>query len=68
MMKLLHYCSADFANLRDASAQQARFLLGVRIQQELFLSTFANSLKNDKNAKPLLRLLKKLVKSFFAAA
>lgn len=67
-MKFLPYCSADFTNLRDVSAQQARFLLGVRIRKKLFFGTFANSLKNDKNANSLLRLLKNLVKRFFAAA
>lgn len=40
LMKLLPFLSGDFSDLKSLSAQQARFVLGSHVRQQVFLTTF----------------------------
>ena len=47
LMKLLPFLSEDFSALKSTSAQQTRFVLGSRVRQQVFLSTFASRIELD---------------------
>ena len=46
LMKILPFLSSDFSALKYVSAQQSRFILGSRIRQQVFLTTFVSRAKS----------------------
>lgn len=53
LMKILPFLSHDFSALKSVSAQQARFILGSRVRQQVFLTTFVSRAKFDNFPDPL---------------
>ena len=60
-MKLLPFLSEDFSALKSLSAQQTRFVLGARVRQQVFLTTFASRLELAHISIPLKSVLYKLL-------
>ena len=67
-VKFLPYLSPTFACLKGDSAQQARFVLGRRIRQEVFLALFVDCLEVPQKYPELFEALKTSVLSWPRAA
>lgn len=57
-MKLLPYHDKAFAEYKDYSVQEFRFVLSEKIREQVFIASFVESLKNRLKYSPLIQLLK----------
>jgi len=57
-MKLLSYYDKAFAEYKDYSVQEFRFVLSEKIREQVFIANFVKSLKNGLKYSPFIQLLK----------
>ncbi len=63
-MKLLPYYDKAFAEYKDYSVQEFRFVLSGKIREQVFIVSFVESLKNELKCGLFINLLKQRLFQF----